>query len=306
MAMKITLDLSGLVARGRLTPEEAERLRGLAAEDTGALGINLLLGFGTVAVALGIGALLPDPVTAIVLGGVLFALGLWLSLGQGPRWGLLAQICLVIGALALAGGAVIHFDGSLAVELALTVGLAVAAVAARSGLLAALAVLMATTALGAGTAYFHAVYAFWSPHPALTIGALSALTLALYLLSLRLAHPYERLAIIAARTAILVVNLAFLVGSLFGDDDLHWPDTVFVVAWALALGGVGAWAVKENRRWVVNSVAVFAALHFYTQWFERLGASAISILGGGFLLIGFGMLLRSFNRPKAEPPAAAS
>jgi hypothetical protein len=49
---------------------------------------------------------------------------------------------------------------------------------------------------------------------------------------------------------------------------------------------------------VVNIVAVFFALHFYTQWFERLGASPLSILGGGLLLIVFGVLLRSLNRAR--------
>ena len=46
-------------------------------------------------------------------------------------------------------------------------------------------------------------------------------------------------------------------------------------------GGIGrdrAWAVKANRRWVINLVAVFGAIHFYTQWFERLGADPLSVL----------------------------
>jgi iron complex transport system permease protein len=31
--------------------------------------------------------------------------------------------------------------------------------------------------------------------------------------------------------------------------------------------------VQVNRRWLVNLVALFAGIHFYTQWFERLGAT---------------------------------
>ena len=46
----------------------------------------------------------------------------------------------------------------------------------------------------------------------------------------------------------------------------------------------------------MNTAAVFGALHFYTQWFEMLGPSPFSILGGGLLLIGFGLALRAFNR----------
>ena len=49
--MKITLDLSRLVEQGKLSPVEAERLRALAAADTGSFGINILVGFGVVAVS---------------------------------------------------------------------------------------------------------------------------------------------------------------------------------------------------------------------------------------------------------------
>ena len=49
--MKVTLDLSKLLEEGKLSPAEAERLRALAAHDTGSLAINILVGFGVVAVA---------------------------------------------------------------------------------------------------------------------------------------------------------------------------------------------------------------------------------------------------------------
>ena len=51
--MKITLDLSKLVEEGKLTPADAERLKALAKHDTGSLGINILIGFGVIAVAAG-------------------------------------------------------------------------------------------------------------------------------------------------------------------------------------------------------------------------------------------------------------
>jgi iron complex transport system permease protein len=54
--------------------------------------------------------------------------------------------------------------------------------------------------------------------------------------------------------------------------------------------------VVANRRWVVNVAAVFGAIHFYTQWFEQLGPSPFSVLGGGLLLIGFGAALAWFNK----------
>lgn len=294
--MKITLDLDALIANGKLTQEEANRLKGLAATDTEALGTNIFLAFGAVAVALGAGVLLPSATTAILLGALLLALGLGLTLAKVTPWAVFAQIITVIGALAVSGGALLLSDGSVWVSLALAAGLAVASVAAVSGLLAALAVLMLAVAMGSSTAYWSASYFLGVDRPGLTIGVLCLLVLGLYLLSLRLPHHYERLAIIAMRTAILMINAAFLVGSLMGDHLLQWPSATFSIVWALALFAFGIWAVVMNRRWVVNAVAVFAAIHFYTQWFEWLGPEPLAILGGGLLLIGFGLALARFNQ----------
>ena len=49
--MKITLDLDALVADGKLSAAEAERLKGFAARDTGELGSNVLFALGAAAVA---------------------------------------------------------------------------------------------------------------------------------------------------------------------------------------------------------------------------------------------------------------
>ena len=288
--MKITLDLDQLVADGKLTPAEAERLKTYAAADTGQLGINVLLGLGAAAVAVGIGILLPSVETLIALGAVLFIAGFAMRLARIERWSIFAQIIMVIGALALIGGLGGLYGDQLLVRIGLTLGTAVAGVLALSGLLVSLAVL-------AFAATITVDVDLWTPthYLAVAIGSLSALVLLLYIVSLRLKPAYERLAIIAMRTAILLVNLAFFVGSVFGDETLGWSAMHFSIAWALALLAFGAWAVFANRRWVVNSVAVFGALHFFTQWFMALGAQPFSILGGGLLLIGFGLALARFN-----------
>lgn len=289
--MKITLDLDALVREGKLTADEAERLKGYAARDTGELGSNVLFALGAAGVATGIGVLVPTLTTAIALGAVLFAAGFWLRVTRVERWNVFAQIIMVIGALALLGGLGGMFGEHLWVRVVLTLATAVAAVLATSGLLASLAVLAfaATITLDVEA---------WTPTHYLTIAivSLSALTLVLYLLSLRLRPAHERLAIIAMRTAIILVNIAFFIGSLFGDEFLGWSGPVFSVAWAIALLAFGGWAVFANRRWVVNTVAVFGAVHFFTQWFIALGPQPFSILGGGLLLIGFGLALARFNR----------
>jgi hypothetical protein len=319
--MKITLDLSRLVEEGRLTAAEAERLKGLARHDTGSLGVNILVGFGVVAVAAGIGALVPSAITAILIGAALFSAGLALILRGAQAWDLLAQICLVIGALTLAGGVLYLDNGSLRAAIAVTLGLAAAAVVARSSLLAALAVIALAGCFGARTGYMHAMYSLSVQEPAVTIVVFSALALATYLISRRASADYERIALIAARTSVLLVNLGFWIGSLWGDrlrllraifaDDATLrtgatksqvviPPYVFGIGWALALVAVGVWGVRQNRRWVVNTAAVFAAIHFYTQWFEKLGANAGTVLLGGLIMLAVALALWRLNRRMAD------
>ena len=315
--MKITLDLSKLVEEGRLTPAEAERLKSLAAQETGSLAINILIGFGVVAVSGGVVALVPTPAAGALVGAAVFALGLALQLTQTQQWALLAQICIVIGALIASAGALALGEGSVASVLLVTIALAVASVVARSNLLMAAAVLALGASLGARAGYWHATYALAIYEPLVTIVLFSAVALATYHASKRLAADYERLSLTAARTSVFMVNFGFWIGSLWGDRLLLLrslaagdaknasaasavvPDWAFAVAWALALIGVGIWGAMVNRRWVVNVAAVFAAIHFYTQWFERLGASPISILLGGLILLGVAFALWTFNRRTA-------
>jgi len=307
--MKVTLDLTDLVTRGEITQAEADKLSKLGARDTGSLGSNILLGFGTVAVALGGGFLFPTAQSVIVIGAILFVIGIALILNKQTKWGLFAQICITNGALGIVGGVSYLTDGSFYVNIALAAGLALAAFAASSGLLGALAVLQFSIALGAGTAYWHGGYFTWVEEPALTILVLAVLSVALTFAATQLPSAYERVALIMARTGVLIINLAFLVGSIFGDHPAQWDATI--EAWLFSVGrpvlliGVGLWGVMSNRRWVVNAAAVFGAIHFYTQWFEYLGANPFSVLGGGILLIGFGLALRWFNVKFNSPTAVA-
>ena len=133
------------------------------------LGVNILLGFGTVAVALGGGFLFPTAQSVIVIGAILFVIGLALILNKQDKWALFAQICITIGALGIVGGVSYISDGNFYVNIALALGLAVAAFAASSGLLGALAVLQLSISLGSGTAYWHGGYFTWVEQPALTI-----------------------------------------------------------------------------------------------------------------------------------------
>jgi iron complex transport system permease protein len=319
--MKVTLDLSKLVEDGKLTPAEAEKLRALAAQDTGSLAINILIGFAVVSIAAGAVALLPTPMTAVLLGVGLFAVGCGIVLNRVQQWRVFGQICLVIGALMFAGGVIARDEGSLASMLTVTAVLALAAIAARSSLLIALAVLAASACLGARTGYSHATYSLAIFEPMLTIVLFSVLAFVAYNLSHRLSADYERLALAAVRTSLLLVNFGFWIGSLWGDplmllrgmssrnanayfiNDTVISANAFSIAWALVLVGAAVWAARANRRWLVNVAAAFGAIHFYTQWFERLGATPASVLLGGLAMLLIAFALWNFNR-RAEPAPA--
>jgi hypothetical protein len=223
----------------------------------------------------------------------------------------------VIGGLTGAAGFFILDLGSARAALFVTAIFAVTAVVARSSLMAALSVFALAASLGARTGYVHAMYSLSIQEPTVTIVLFSIVALVLYQVSLRVRADYERIALAAARTCLLLVNFGFWIGSLWGDRLRLWrywsqndvtggpeftargaviPDYVFSIVWALALIAVGVWGVKAGRRWVVNLAAVFCGIHFYTQWFSILGANALTVLLAGVILIAIAMGLRAFNK----------
>jgi hypothetical protein len=327
--MKIVLDLSRLLEQGKLTPEEAERLRGLAAADTGAFAISLLVGLGVIAVSAGAVALVPRPETALMLGVAMFAIGHVFTLQGKERWSLLAQIFVVVGALMFSAGVLTIGKGALAAMLIVAAALAGASIVARSSLLMAAAVLGLGACLGARSGYWHATYMLAIYEPLVTIVLFSLLALGTYYLSRSLSSDYERLALIAARTSVFMVNFGFWIGSLWGDypgetwaqgegsrlwsnreawraAHLHIPEIAFIVGWAIVIIAVGAWAARANRRWVVTTAAVFGAIEFYTQWFERLGAEPWAIIVAGLTIVAFAIALWRYNLTHGRPATATA
>ena len=317
--MKVTLDLAKLLSEGVITSVEYDRLARLGRADTGTLLVNVLLGFGVVAVSAGCLLLLPDALVGALLGGVLMAAGLGLSMRGPAGWSVVANILILVAALLLGAGIVLLSQGVTALDftgrpimpayaayLLVAALFAACAVPARSGLLASLAVLVLFTVLGSSSRYDHAFYELQVRQPLATVVAFSALALAAHAASRAVAWQWARLLTIVARTSLLLVNLGFWVGSLWGDD-LDWlhhpgsgiPDRVFALAWAAGLVGAGVWAGRTDRRWVLNLVTVFAGIHFYTQWFEHLGASPGTVLLAGLAMLGFAVFLWRVNQRPA-------
>src|SRR5271166_833779 len=340
-AIKIVLDVTRLVREGKLTPEQAEELKALASRDIGILAINILMSFGSIAVAAGILALSPTFATGAAIGFALVASGLAVSFGAGERWSLLGTASTVIGALLLSGGVIGALDAGftgLAFTAILLLGLAVVI---RNSLLMALVPLALAGALGSSTGYFHATYMLIVTEPTITIVFFALLALAAHLVGNRGWSAYEGLATVFARMSLVLVNFGFWVGSLWGDHAgeswavggmeswtareawekaalhavggmeswtareawekaaLHVPGWVFTTAWAVLVIGVGIWAARANRRWVVTMAATFGAINFYTQWFERLGAEPWTIIVAGLTIVGIAVGLWRYNTAHA-------
>ncbi|BCE03749.1 hypothetical protein [Marinicellulosiphila megalodicopiae] len=297
--MKVTLDIDQLLSENEITQAEYERFKSLAAKSTGSLAFNLLIGFGVIAVSGAALALIPTPATAIIIGLLILIAGLVVLRSQTTEWLVLANICLLVGALMSGAGIMGVFEGHLYSILAVTLLFALIAVFAKSSLLAVLATLTLSACIGAKTGYFHASYFLVIQEPLLTVVIFSALAFGLYQLSKKLPAEYERVAIATSRTSVFLVNFGFWVGSLWGERNedrvVIMDDSVFAVLWALAIIATAIWAWKNNRRWVLNTVAVFGGIHFYTQWFERLGASPDAVLMAGLLALGFAVGLKMLN-----------
>lgn len=309
--MIVTLDLTRLLAEGKITQPEHDKLLTLGSATGNRLIFNILIGFGVVAVAAGIIALVPDATTGVVVGAALLLAGLAILVARLNQWQILGNICVLVGALVLAGGVIILTEAAQLAFIGIAVGFAAAGILARSGLLVSLSVLALASALGGRTGYMHAMYLLGMTEPAWSALAFSALALVTFLASRRVPAAYERLAIIAARTCVLLVNLALWIGSLWGDaiegTGIVLPALAFVVVWAVALIVLALWGASRNRLWVVNVAAIFGAIHFYTQWFERLGVQAQSVLIGGIIALGFALLMRHLNRRSRDPsPTEAS
>ena len=292
--MKITLNLDKLLAEGQITESEYHRLKSLAEVETGNLGLNLIIGFGVIATTTGALAFFKSPLIALQLGLILGAFGIYLKLQRGRIWGLLASILILLGTLLTGGGVIIFTEGSVNGFLLITLLYLVGAILAKSKLLSMFSALALSTTIGALTAYDHASYYLIIQQPGLTIVLFTILAWTSYQLSKRVAATYEDIAIVFARTCLFLVNFGFWIGSLWGDGDID--KLVFVIGWAAALIGVAIWAIKQQKRWVFNTVTVFGSIHFYTQYFEMLGANPGTLMLAGILALGIAVIMFQYNR----------
>ena len=276
----IRLDLESLIQQGQISPQEAARLKGFALPDQKvSLLINLLLIFGALSVAAGTIALVPNPATGLFL--ALAALGgaeILRRIDVDASLKVLGAGLTLMGALGLAGWIGWEFRESavsLYPTLAVAGVLGAAAIWFRSPFLVAPAVLALGATLGSGTGYWHASYGIFVEEPTLTILMFGAATGGFYVMRGKVVEAYEGLATIADEWAAREDWQA---------QAIDIPDQVFTLGWAAFLI---AMIVKARRGGFLSTLSiVFLSIHFYTQYFELLGANPGSLVVGGVILVG--------------------
>lgn len=269
--MKVTLDLDKLLAAGKITKEEYDRLAEISKQSVKSHTFNVLIVLASIAVGAGLVGMFPAFFAELVR--------------------------VLISAF--------NRDGA---HLVLVLGLLASGTYNRSGFLVGLSSLVILNWLGGSAFYEQGGYFIAIREPAPTVMVFSFLSLAGFVVSRQLSWDFQRLALIFSRTCLFIVNMGFWVGSIWGSPYLgsNIPDYVFCVFWALFLLSVAIWAAREGRLFVVNLCVVFGSIHFYTQWFERLGANPGSMVAAGAIALLITYYLRDYNQKvrKAAKPAA--
>ena len=297
--MKIVLNIKELLEEGQIDQTEYDKLLLLSKRQTTSLAFNLLLGLGIVATSIGAIALAPSPYSCFIFGLIVSVIGLLVKIKASDQWMVLSITCLISG-LLMSSVAIVWFEDywfqattyrSISFMVFI---LGFSAYFLKSNLLSALSILSLSTLLSVGVGYEFASYFIWVEYPLLTIIIFSILAICLYSLSKKVNVEDEKLLLTGSRMSVLLVNLGFWIGSLWGDIWLE-PAYFFSITWALAIFGVGFWAWKANRVWLINVLGVFGSIHFYTQWFETLGAQPESLFLGGVIAVGIAILFKRFN-----------
>ena len=191
----------------------------------------------------------------------------------------------------------------------------------------ALAIVPFAQMLDTGTAYYHAAYVFYSPESMMTILQMAALVGACIWAATKLTDRLARHTGIIAIMAVVVGNLAFLVGSLWGDtvgmslasggpvwesgmDYTEWRATrdaweaqffhisehVFTIAWAILLAAGAFWTAHAGKRGLFNATMTFAGIHAYTQLFETMSDEPLAWAIGGLAAIPAAWGMWRFNQ----------
>jgi iron complex transport system permease protein len=320
---KITLDIDALVASGKLSLSEAEKLKTFA-EPSRAVStvVQVLYILGALGLAAGVVAVKPDPSTGLFLAVLALGFAAWVQTKNNESLSVLGIAMAIAGTFGLAGWLALQYGEvwpAIALNGAITLIVLAGALWFQSLFMVAFVPLGVASMLGSGTAYWHASYALFVSEPFITTIVFGGLSLAAFAFAASGEGIRNKQALIAGRVSWLMMNFALWVGSLWGDNvgqniralwqgkEQLWdesadaalslffiPDWVIVIAWAFI--SIATILVLKSNRFAVNAAITFLAINAYTQFFERFADSAFALLTGGVTLLAFAFGLFHFDK----------
>ncbi|MEL6204687.1 MAG: hypothetical protein AAFR47_05180 [Pseudomonadota bacterium] len=263
------------------------------------------------------------PVHAAWLGLIFVVPGAWLWRSGPSTLRFLAGWIVVLGAAVHLGGVLYGLGETLPPWLIWHYAFAVVlgcGLALDVRVLTGLSLVPLAGALTSRTFYSHASYSVAIYEVTLTLVQMALVAGVAWWIAARQSERVAGHLRLLALICVIWGNMALWIGSLWGDvvgETLWGPMTsafraddgvvdyeawraaqdaweagalsispdVFSALWAVALVGVGLWSALTARRGLFNVAATFGAIHFYTQYFERLGTSPGAFIVAGLVAI---------------------
>lgn len=292
--MRILINLDKLQQDGVITPELAKTLQAYSIRDTGSTAINGLLAFGAILMGIGILVWLDSKEAAALISLIIFILGYGINTYYNT-WAKLGNICMILATLIFSGATGLIINHPFFSPMLGTLILCVATVVTKSHLLISLVpfTLFAIIANNVKGTIDMSI---------LVILFYSFLSLVAWNLAKKFKNPYQSLLITFTRINIILVNFGFWTASTFGDiasgglyANSYLSSTMFSIYWLIALVSAGIWGAKRGRRFMVNTVMVFGAVHAFTHCIGLEWYPLSDIIAGAVCIV-FGLFLWRYNQ----------
>ena len=308
MQKKITIHLKHLLEEKIITEDEAQRLIRLSENKSGgSVFRNLMVIFGTLSIVAGFLGLAPNPNIAAFLAMVVLGGGYYLYYNTDESWKFVAQSFGFLGTIGITAWLVTttklvdffdpNYSDIIVMWVIISSVLLLVAFTMHNKFLAGLFPIALAQLVGASTFYAHASYYLSIRQPSIAIIVFSVIAVMAYVGASKLRGIYDDLCTIIARVSLFIINMAFWIGSLFGDeigknrwnrdiahDFIDIGENYFTIGWLALLLVAIWWGAQRGLGYVVNLSIVFLGIHFYTQYFETVGASPLGLLIGGILI----------------------
>ncbi|GEM_PF-2866310 len=298
--MKVVLDLDQSLKDGEISSEEYSLLKENSQKNFKLVAINLLVCFGAIAMSEGVMLMTPSLLTSFLIGGGSLLMAIGLSLFFGKRWRIAFSLLVIFGVVTISNGLGQRYPDSHLVYLFLPLFLGGFSLIAKSAFLAFLSV----PALGNVGMLIYDLF-FEKEQDRLNLFFLFFFLLLFvffYKIQKKVSAEYRRLASVAAKSSLIYFNFLFFNASYSWAPSVEEvknsgliPTWGYSIAWAIVLLVQFYFAIKSRSIWYFYMTSLFAAAHFFIQWYEFHRLTAISLIGLGLLGILIAFVFRKIQ-----------